>query len=281
MAGKLEFTARHGVAGRLGRAALSALRAYSTAQGVTHAAAEEMTEEVREAVQFYKEVLPSLPPKVFGLETGQRRPLIAYSDAMYEVGNMASGRLGMVVFDPEEGVWRHSDTPVRPAILRMFADREQYVGQLEVLAAVALYTTFWREVEFRGREVIHFIDNTGALYGLMKGYSRDVDSARLVHVFHTICAALGCKVWLAYVASKANIADLPSRGDFDLLLREYGSMRVAPALPPLELSWAGAFATVFKEFILRVGAAPRSVKRAKSRVLTRMATLRSVRQRLV
>ena len=194
---------------------------------------------------------------------------------------LASGRLGVVLYDPEEGTWRHSDAPVRPAILRMFADREQYVGQLEVMAAVAVYTTFWRDVEFRGREVIHFIDNTGALYGLMKGYSRDVDSARLVHVFHTICAALGTRVWLAYVASKANIADLPSRGDFDLLLREYGSTRVAFMFPPLELSWAGAFATVFKAFVLPGFAGPRCMKRARGRVLTRMATLRDVRQRFV
>ena len=70
--------------------------------------------------------------------------------------------------------------------------------------------------------MIHFIDNTGALVGLSKGYSRDVDTARIAHVFHTACAACGTSVWFEYVASGANIADLQSREDF-AMLDEFGS----------------------------------------------------------
>ena len=45
----------------------------------------------------------------------------------------------------------------------------------------------------------------------MKGYSRAVDSARLVHMFHAWCAGSGASVWFEYVPSKANPADEPSR----------------------------------------------------------------------
>ena len=45
-----------------------------------------------------------------------------------------------------------------------FADRQQQVGPLEVLADVAAYTS--HPEQMRGRDVLHFINNTGALFGL-------------------------------------------------------------------------------------------------------------------
>ena len=72
--------------------------------------------------------------------------------------------------------------------------------------------------QFRERDVIHFIDNTGALVGIAKGYSKDVDSARLINVYHTIAAAILVNTWFEYVPSAANIADLPSRMDMELLM---------------------------------------------------------------
>ena len=64
--------------------------------------------------------------------------------------------------------------------------------------------------------------NTGALFGLGKGDCKDADCARLIHIFHTLCLALDISVWFEYVASGANLADLPSRGDRELLI-ELGS----------------------------------------------------------
>ena len=123
-------------------------------------------------------------------------------------------------------------------------EREQYVGQLEVLAAVAAYTS--RPEQLRDRDVIHFIDNTGAIFGIAKGYSADLDSARLISVFHTLNAALGANVWFEYVASAANISDLPSRGELDLLLSPpYAARRFDVAWPPTE-AWEGDTAALFR-----------------------------------
>ena len=63
--------------------------------------------------------------------------------------------------------------------MALFAPRKQQVGQLEVLAGVAPYMSC--PGQLRGRDVIHFIDNTCALFGLTKGYYGEVDGARLVH----------------------------------------------------------------------------------------------------
>ena len=285
IAGKLEFTARFGVAGRLGRAAMAALRSFQCSKLALSTDSVPITLELAEALAFYRDVLPSLPPRAFCLTGKERPPVLIYTDAMYEASDRRSGRLGLAMFDPECERWFHADARVPASVLDRFQWREQYIGQLEVLAAVAAYTTFScvRDAQgralhlLRDREVVHFIDNTGALFGLMKGYSRDVDSARLVHSFHTISAALNARVWLAFVASKANLADLPSRGSFELLLNDLSSSEVEFVLPPLELSWSGSFDFLFRAY---AGVLSQPVKRARCRVQFLMQQLRAPRPRV-
>jgi len=113
------------------------------------------------------------------------------------------------------------------------------------LAAVLAYSS--RPGQFKDRDVIHFIDNTGALVGIAKGYSRDIDSARLVHFFHSIACAIGVNAWFEYVASGANISDLPSRGEFEKL-RELGSVYFEPVWPPLGSSWATTFTAAYQAY---------------------------------
>ena len=115
--------------------------------------------------------------------------------------------------------------------------------QVEILAAVLAYTS--RPDQLRGRDIIHFIDNSGAEAGLVRGYSRDVDSARMASIFHTVAAALGANVWFEYVASKANIADLPSRGDFELLRSPSFSAVEFELIWPEIAAWDGGLVELF------------------------------------
>eukprot|EP00966_Prymnesium_polylepis_P215970 4999893-Prymnesium_polylepis.1 len=71
---------------------------------------------------------------------------------------------------------------------------------------------------FLDSEVIHFVDNTSAVYGLVKGYSARPDSAGVILAFH-LCGLARRLVQLNYVASKANVADLPSRGAISEMTR--------------------------------------------------------------
>eukprot|EP00966_Prymnesium_polylepis_P039768 923189-Prymnesium_polylepis.1 len=72
---------------------------------------------------------------------------------------------------------------------------------------------------FLDSEVIHFVDNTSTVYGLVKGYSARPYSAGVILAFHLCDLALCCGVWFNYVASKANVADLPSRGAISEMVR--------------------------------------------------------------
>ena len=53
------------------------------------------------------------------------------------------------------------------------------------------------------------MDNSSALYGLVKGYSARPDSLAIIRAFHAANLAIRANVWFNYVASKANVADLP------------------------------------------------------------------------
>ena len=81
--------------------------------------------------------------------------------------------------------------------------------------------------------MIHWIDNTSALAALVKGYAAAEDSAKIVHAFHSFSVGLKSTVWFEYVASKANIADMPSRGDFEELDR-LGSIEHACVMPSVD-----------------------------------------------
>ena len=111
--------------------------------------------------------------------------------------------------------------------------RKQQVGQLELLAAASAYYSLspW----LHKRDVIHFIDNTAAASGMAKGYSSVPDSARIIHAFHALNVNLQTNVHFEWVKSEANIADMPTRNKFELLL-EIGSKQVTLTSPPMA-SW--------------------------------------------
>ena len=75
---------------------------------------------------------------------------------------------------------------------------------------MAVYSTY--PALFAGRKVNHFVDNSVALSALVHGYSGKPELAKTVNVFYLQMVAVRTSVYFDYVPTKANIADLPSRG---------------------------------------------------------------------
>ena len=167
-----------------------------------------------------------------------------------------------------ESKWLHASGEVPRHVMLAFRERSTYIGVAEALGAAVPFTSLPNK--FKDRDVIHFIDNTGALVGLAKGYSRDVDTSRIAHVFHTVCAAAQANVWFEYVASGANIADLPSRDEFELL-DEFGSTPFDIVWPDVSESWTDAFTRVFKSVSISPS---RAAKKAQGRVKHAISMLR-------
>jgi hypothetical protein len=88
----------------------------------------------------------------------------------------------------------------------------QKIGQVELVGAYLPYASVDAAV-WRGRRVIHWIDNSSAVAALVKGYSSAIDSAFIVHATHATLAGLEADVWFEYVRTDANVADEPSRVD--------------------------------------------------------------------
>jgi hypothetical protein len=169
---------------------------------------------IRRSLAFFKGSLRSLPRREISLDTAPRPPVLVWTDAMYEANSAVPARGGFVVVVPGDGavpavtyISSH-DTPLD--VIDMFVPgKKQYIGQLELLYAVAPYTSMPHV--FKNRQVIHFIDNTSACAALVKGYSRAIDSGLIVNAFHAFNVGVRADVFFEYVRSEANPADLPSR----------------------------------------------------------------------
>ena len=90
--------------------------------------------------------------------------------------------------------------------------------------------------------MLHWVDNTGALAALAKGYSKAADGSRLLHALSAIQLDRGIDPWFAYVRLKANIADLPSRAAFDDsgYIQRLGSHECTMHMPPMS-AWERPF----------------------------------------
>lgn len=241
LCGKLQFCLAWGF-GRFGRAALGPIYRQAHARFVAIGAALEMS------LHFFQSALTSLkardicvkatgyaPPILVwtdatGTNEGEGQPVIAFV-ARYPGGIQAPSDLfGSVAQHPR---WVHGYLTVPQEIIDGMAYRKQQVGQLELLAAASAYYSLspW----LAKRDVIHFIDNTAAASGMAKGYSSVPDSARIIHAFHALNVNLQTNVHFEWVKSEANIADMPTRNNFELL-HEIGSKQVRLISPPMA-SW--------------------------------------------
>ena len=147
-------------------------------------------------------------------------------DATHRLG---TGMLGLVLHDPHTGSFFYASAKPDDQILRTFSPgKKTYIAQLEMLAAISAFFSYPELL--RGRRVHMFIDNAVALSAMIHGYAKSTDMAYMSNAFHMQLAGLRASVYLDYVPSKANIADLPSRGEFRLL-RRLGAAKVRMKTP--------------------------------------------------
>jgi hypothetical protein len=227
--GKLGWSL-NGVFGRVGRAALGPVisRQHQTSPDY------RITNLLRSSLGFFKELFRGgLPQKVrrVPIFPSDADPLVLlWTDASavptlttellqtLRAGKeppstlrAASHGLGIVVVCPihhPEGVWLDGTCPDE-LLLGFSPEHKTLICQLEALIGVGAFFTY--PELFRGRKVVHFIDNYAALYSFVKGSSGSSDMAALAHVLHLQLAAIDCEVFWDWCPSGANIADLPSR----------------------------------------------------------------------
>ena len=88
-------------------------------------------------------------------------------------------------------------------------DAQVVIGELETLAPT-IAMDLWAEL-CKSRHIVFYIDNDGARYSLIKGYSSSVSLSLLSRMLAVRLEELVCIQWFARVASASNLADFPSR----------------------------------------------------------------------
>ena len=120
--------------------------------------------------------------------------------------------LGVVLWDPEtRSGWFASQVVPQWILDQLCPDAETYIMQLEMLAVVCLYLTLGSRVQ--GRRVLHGVDNTGVMRTILTGWASTPDMSRLGTMLTAEVARIDGDQWFYWVASNANIADIPSRPD--------------------------------------------------------------------
>jgi hypothetical protein len=167
-------------------------------------------------LEFYEALLPSLPPLTIPIYDDGQAPVIIYTDASFhrEEDDTPVSHLGYQVIDPGNADWDtailHCDRAMTlPELYSLSHDKKTLIMQAEIAGATWVY--YSNADRLRGRRVIHFIDNTGALSAMIYGYARKLDCARMINSFHLLLAALQLRVYFEWVPSDANTSDLPSR----------------------------------------------------------------------
>jgi hypothetical protein len=178
--------------------------------------AKDLDDDLRDSLEFIKLVCDKLPPVRLPLLPTSGDRVVIFTDAEGKKrrgGRAPSGHLGFTVFHPDHGR-RYAHAQVPPSIIRLLdaiKQRDTYIGQFELIAAITPFISLpadWLE----GRQVELWIDNSGAIGGLLRGYSGIPDCARIVNIFKFATAKLClASLYIDYVPSESNPADIPSR----------------------------------------------------------------------
>ena len=238
--GKLGFVLT-AVYGRVGRAAAQPLM-----ERVWHDHTTEFTPALSHMLDFYEALLPYLPPLTIPIYDDGEPPVIIYTDASFhrEHDGTPVSHMGYQIIDPGcstrdiAPAILHCDRALTLAELLTFSHHKKtLIMQAEIAAAEWVF--FSNTERLRGRRVIHFIDNTGALSAMLYGYARKIDCARMVNSFHLLLAALQLRVYFEWVPSEANTSDLPSRamesGAMETYFQYFPTSAQGPShMPPLD-----------------------------------------------
>ena len=248
MYGKCQWVLLHG---RIGRSALSSIkdRQYRLSESEE---GSSVTEAMRDSLCIIRLLLGGLLPAIeyrLGSKPAQR-PVIILTDAMWnpEPGPHGFGRMAWLVsvpgLDGSDKLY-YASAEAEPELLQWSNDqklKKSFIVFLEVVALCAPYFSSALADLLRGRDVIHYADNTSANAGVVKGCSPSPDCDRFIGNLHFRWAQLKTNVWVTYVASDANLSDDPSRRSSELpdrLLEDMGAVRMSFDLPS-HLRWSVA-----------------------------------------
>ena len=189
--------------GRLGKIAL---------QNITkHAYAKPFSLEIDAALEhsliMLKMRLLNGKPRFFDMNVFKNFYL--FTDASFDPAKGAG--LGGVLFDSDGNVlqWYGIEMDLQDLVLFLDENRKTVIGELETLV-VAVALLIWSR-RMHSSRLMAFIDNEGAKFSLIKGYSKSPAITAICALVATFLDVHFILPWYCRVPSPSNVADFPSR----------------------------------------------------------------------
>ena len=201
MAGRLSFACCV-AAGKKGRGYIGA----SHAQQHDPLPLVALSIRMRRSLHFWRWYLEERPPTLRHVQAGHRARTWMWADAA-----CLSRGLGVVLYAQER--WWYTTTKTPEKLIRdLLPRKDNQINFQEMLAMVIGLTTFITLLQ--GSLLLTFCDNDGVRAATQKASGGSPEVAHLVsHVWKT-CALRHVVMYVARVESHANVADAPSRHDF-------------------------------------------------------------------
>ena len=227
--GKLNFLSSH-VAGNILRGCMR-----SFAQRAHDKTTTALTPQLCEALQYAMLLLQHFRPRNVVFSQEHQPSVLYWTDAMWEPPKPAG--IGFALLAPGHRLLvRHAVVP--NGLLEQLIARKQQIGVTEALACL-LGPHCFPEL-FRGKNVIHFVDNISVLAGCISGACSSPDANQVLQLHSLRLADLQCRYWAEYVESAANLADEPSRSTDCPMARAMGADIGPCQLPCLANLWSAA-----------------------------------------
>ena len=200
---------------RLGRAMLRPIFDQKTRRD------GKISPELAAALQWWLQVLKSGLAELKEWRAPPQQPLHLFCDA-----SGSPPHLGAVLVYDDAAFY--TDLVPSHQLMEAFRHRrDNQIMGLELLAISLGLSSFERLLA--GRNVIIHCDNSGAESAVRRGTAVSLDHAQLVHAQWTHAAEHGISLWVERVSTDDNIADLPSRNEFQVL-EQAGAQYVDPVL---------------------------------------------------
>lgn len=172
-----------------------------------------LTEDDKELLSFLKDRVLTAPPLLVTPSTLET--WIVFTDGACEGMDTRVGSIGGVLVSPAGTLVSYFGAKVPEWIMEHMEYSQNPIYELELLPTLVALL-LWHKL-LNSRQVVFYLDNDAARYTLIKAHSVTSFGKRILAPFISLELSLQLKSWYARVPSPSNIADDPSRLNFDFL----------------------------------------------------------------
>ena len=155
---------------------------------------------------------------------------LIFSDGAYEPKAKVVASIGAVLVNPSGEVIEFFGEAVPDTLVSELLEKSQHpIYELEVLPVI-LATSLWAPFIY-GSQTVYYIDNEAARSAFVQGTGSTQATKCFINAFDNMETKLNILAWFGRVPSHSNLADLPSRLQFDHPLLSFATKKsvVVPA----------------------------------------------------